>query len=246
MNLGHASLAAQAFNAAAEINDQIVDVYIGLATAQYRAGRSAEAENTLSLAAAIEENTTLLFAETARLQFGEVAGLPANESPAADETEILDRVLAAHRHQAAARPDSATLQYRFGLLLLGRGLVHQAIRAFSAALAANPTYHRARTKLCLSLMQSGEMAKALKYIEAPAALTKETVELHYRTAILFCNRERFAEAVGGLQDWMSSHFVSPGANSNISVVLENMGLVDRAACVLRDLAATTAAAGNGL
>jgi tetratricopeptide (TPR) repeat protein len=243
LNLGHCSLAAQAFNAAAETNDQIVDVYMGLAVAQHRAGRTREAENTVSLAAAIQQNSTLLFTETARLQFREILGLEGPVGPEDEDMALLAKVLSAHERQAAARPDSSTLQYRLGLLLLGRNRIAPAIQAFKAALAGNPTYHRARTKLCLTHYETGETASAIAELTALDMPTPEIIDLHYRTAILFCNRERFAEAVGNLQDWMQSNFVSAGANSQISVVLENMGLVDRAACVFRDLAETTAKAG---
>ncbi|MHC4708616.1 MAG: tetratricopeptide repeat protein, partial [Planctomycetota bacterium] len=51
-------LAAQQFNRAAEINDEIVDAYIGLAIAQKLAGRGSEALATLSLAAAIQPNSS--------------------------------------------------------------------------------------------------------------------------------------------------------------------------------------------
>jgi tetratricopeptide (TPR) repeat protein len=243
MNLGHCSLAAQAFNTAAEINDQIVDVYMGLATAQHYAGRHREAESTVSLAAAIQQNSTLLFTETARLQFREIMGLEGPVGPDNEDAELLGKVLSAHEQQASARPDSSTLQYRLGLLLLGRNRLGHAVRAFATALCGNPTYHRARTKLCLSHYESGEKDKAIEQLTAAGMPSTEMVDLHYRTAILFCNKERFAEAVGGLQDWMASNFVSPSANSQISVVLENMGLVDRAACVFRDLAETTSRAG---
>ncbi len=243
LNLGQCSLAAQAFNAAAEINDQIVDVYIGLAMAQQQAGRAPEAENTVSLAAAIQQNSTLLFSETARLQFRELAGMEGPVGPEAEDSRLLAAVLDAHQKQATARPDSATLQYRLGLLLLGRGRIDLAIAAFSTALGNNATYHRASTKLCLCLTECGQTAKAMSQLAASMPPSREIVDLHYRTAMLFCNRDRFAAAIGNLQGWMTSNFVSPNANSHISVVLENMGLVDRAACVFRDLAETTATAG---
>ena len=239
MNLGQCSLAAQAFNAAAEINEHIVDVYMGLATAQQRAGRAREAENTLSLAAAIQQNTTLLFTETARLQFREITGLEGPVGSEAEDARLLGAVLAAHERQAAARPDSATLQYRLGLLLLGRGRIAHAAKAFSAALNNNPTYHRARTKLCLSLIECGQTQKAVEHLANSDTPSRDIADLHYRTAMLFCNRGRFAQAIESLQGWMTSNFVSPNATSHINVVLENMGLLDRAECVFRDLAETT-------
>ncbi|HEC03535.1 MAG TPA: tetratricopeptide repeat protein, partial [Phycisphaerales bacterium] len=62
-------LAAEQFNRAVEINDKIVDAYLGLASSQKSAGAASEALGTLSLAAAIQPNSSLLFAETASLRF---------------------------------------------------------------------------------------------------------------------------------------------------------------------------------
>ncbi|HSV27014.1 MAG TPA: tetratricopeptide repeat protein, partial [Sedimentisphaerales bacterium] len=227
MNLGQYSLAAQAFNAAAEINEQIVDVYVGLAAAQQQANRPAEAENTLSLAAAIQQNTILLFSETARLQFCELMGTERPTNPDGRDDGILAAVVATHEKQATLKPDSATLQYRLGLLMLGRGRKDCALKAFWAALASNPTYHRAAAKLTLCMIECGQTARAMQHLAASVPPRREIVDLHYRTAMLFCDRERFAGAVDSLQNWMTTNFVSRNANSHIGVVLENMGLIDR-------------------
>ncbi len=72
---GAAQFAAQQFNKATEINDQIVDAYIGLVIAYKLRGNAAEAASTLSLAAAIQPNSTLLFAHTAALQFNIARGV---------------------------------------------------------------------------------------------------------------------------------------------------------------------------
>jgi len=69
LQLNAEQLAAQQFNRAVEINDKIVDAYIGLATANKLAGDIPYALATLSLAAAIQPNSSFLFAETATLQF---------------------------------------------------------------------------------------------------------------------------------------------------------------------------------
>jgi tetratricopeptide (TPR) repeat protein len=60
-------LGAQQFNIAMEINDTIVEAYIGLAAAQKLAGHPDQALNTLSLASAIQPNSAFLFSETAKL-----------------------------------------------------------------------------------------------------------------------------------------------------------------------------------
>ena len=75
---------------AAEINDEIVDAYIGLAIAQKMADNVSDALVTLSLAAAIQPNSSLLLAETATLQF-KVSFGESFESGGDDESnELID------------------------------------------------------------------------------------------------------------------------------------------------------------
>ncbi|MEK7994965.1 MAG: tetratricopeptide repeat protein, partial [Planctomycetota bacterium] len=83
LQTGQDQLAARQFNKAVEINDNIVEAYIGLAIAQKLAGRIPDALGTLSLAAAIQPNSSLLFTETAILQFKtRLASDPAFDEPA--------------------------------------------------------------------------------------------------------------------------------------------------------------------
>ena len=60
--------AAQMFNRAVELNDRLMTAFVGLGVAQHLCGREREAQATFDLAASLEPNSTLLFAETARLQ----------------------------------------------------------------------------------------------------------------------------------------------------------------------------------
>ena len=71
LQLQQDQLAAKQFNRAVEINDKIVDAYLGLAASQKMAGYVNDALGTISLAAAIVPNSSMLFAETAVLQFQE-------------------------------------------------------------------------------------------------------------------------------------------------------------------------------
>ncbi|GAI99901.1 unnamed protein product, partial [marine sediment metagenome] len=139
--------AAQQFNKAVEINDSIVDAYIGLATAHKLAGNTTDALATLSLAGAIQPNSSLLFAETATLHFK--AGLRENlpYARADEQTNLTQHVIEAHRVQIASRPQNPDLHYRLGVLLLAAGRFDDAIPAFEAAVDINPLFSRARTKL---------------------------------------------------------------------------------------------------
>ncbi len=238
LKLGQDALAAQQYNRAVEINDQIVDAYIGLAIAGKLAGNTAEAIATLSLAAAIQPNSSLLFTETATLQFklrlDESDYLSTQDSP-----ELFECVIAAHIKQVEQRPQNPELRYRLGVLMMSVGRITDAIRAFQAALEMNPTYYRARNKLAVCLFEADQKEVALDQVAGPECVDPDTLELHYRTALLYCDRAKFASSLVNLERHMQANFTSADAAVNISIVLQNLGILDRAVATWNSLAHTT-------
>ena len=223
-----AALAAEQFNRAVEINDDIVDAYIGLARAQLLADEVDNALSTLYLAAAIQDNSTLLFSETAILHLQTTLqdeSEPAGEGGAA--IEIAD-VIKAHESQMANTPESADIHYKYGILMLIAGEMGRAVESFERALEINPTHHRARTKLVLCLHETDRQALATDILIKSEAISLDILELHYKTAILYCDRPKFAEALAHLRSTMKNNFTEPDAVVNVEVVLENLGLIDRA------------------
>ncbi|MHC4396263.1 MAG: tetratricopeptide repeat protein [Planctomycetota bacterium] len=235
-------LAAQQFNRAIEINDQIVDAYVGLAIAQKLADNVPDSLATLSLAAAIDANTSLLFTETATLQFK--IGLGTNYSSNSDgsSAELLETVIGAHRRQIAEQPQNPDLQYRLGILMMGVGRMSEAVKSFEIALQINPTYTRARNKLAICLFETNEKEGALEQLGGPECLDKDTLELHYKVAVLYCDRLKFASSLINLERYMESNFAASDSTVNISVVLQNLGLLDRATAMWDNLSYTAAQA----
>ena len=237
--LNEHQLAAQQFNKAVEINDRIVDAYIGLAIAQKSAVNVLDALGTLSLAAAIQPNSSLLFAETATLQFrlGLREDLPFDdvllESP-----DLTEAVIAAHRHQIANHPQNPDLHYRLGILFLSVGRITDAINAFQAALEINPVYHRARSKLAICLFETDQKLAALKQMVGPDCLDKDTLELHYKVALLYCDKLKFASSLINLERYMHNNFTHADPTVNVSIVLQNLGLLDRVTVMWDNLSET--------
>ncbi|UCG50129.1 MAG: tetratricopeptide repeat protein [Phycisphaerales bacterium] len=243
LQAGRDRLAAQYFNAAVEINDNIVEAYIGLAKAQALAGDFSEAVGTLSLAAAIAPNTSMLFAETAMLQFRAslTDSLPPR-LPEHDSAKLIETVIEAHRRQASQNPQNPDIHYRLGILLAGIGKLAAAISCFEAALEINPAYHRAATKLAVCLFDTGRPKIALERLTVPDKLDKDTLELHYKTALLYCDKVKFAGSLLNLERHLEENFAAPEAAVNVSVVLQNLGLLDRVTLMWENLSDTAARA----
>jgi tetratricopeptide (TPR) repeat protein len=235
LQLNQENLAAQQFNKAVEINDNIVDAYIGLAIAQKLAGNTLDALGTLSLAAAIQPNSSLLFAQTAALQFKLSLSEDMPFTDFADQTDFTAAVIAGHQHQLVQQPQNPDLHYRLGLLLMNAGKIPQAIQSFQAALEINPAYHRARSKLAITLFEIDQKGQALEQIIGPICLDNKTLNLHYKVALLYCDKLKFASSLINLDRQMLNNFTQTDAATNISVILQNLGLLDRVSIMWENL-----------
>ncbi|MDD5063348.1 MAG: tetratricopeptide repeat protein [Phycisphaerae bacterium] len=243
-------LAAQQFNRAVEINDQIVDAYIGLAIGQKSAGNVSGALLTLSLAAAIDANSSLLLAETATLQFKTdfVINPESHEEDGSislienDSINLIEDVIGIHQQQIANRPQNPDLHYRLGVLMMSVGKLNEAAKLLQTALEINPTYARAKSKLAACLFETGQRQSALECLTGPDRLDKDTLELHYKAALLYCDSLKFASSLINLNRTLDNNFTSADATVNISIVLQNLGLLDRAAAMWDNLSDTASQA----
>ncbi|HOM60484.1 MAG TPA: tetratricopeptide repeat protein [Anaerohalosphaeraceae bacterium] len=221
------TLAAEQFNQAAEINDEIVDAYMGLCRAQYAAGQTEEAEQTIALGAAIQQNSGLLYSETAILYFQ--AALDAHRilHGEIEKTAIqMEDVLLAHQKQIAKRVSCADVYYKYGILLMSGGHYEEAVGFFRKAIEINDTHYRANTKMAMCCFEMGRTQEALQLITTQTPVDQNLMQLHYRTAILFCDQKQFTRAMRHLKAVMQQED-SLGLYQNIELVLENLGLIDR-------------------
>jgi tetratricopeptide (TPR) repeat protein len=239
LKMGAEQLAAHQFNVAVEINDMIVEAYLGLAAAQKLAGSPDQALNTISLAAAIQPNSTFLFAETAKLILKAALDNNLLASPH-DGRSLDDMVLAAHQHHLAMSQNNPDLHYRLGVLYMNVEQHEDAAASFSAALAINPTFSRAAAKLAVCLFEVDRPQEALKILTPAMTYDAATFDLYYKTALLYCDRVKFASSLINLEHQIDANLAGRGIDpaANISIVLENMGLSDTIGLMWENLCQT--------
>ena len=124
------------------------------------------------------------------------------------------------------------------MLLMGVNRMKDASEAFEMALRINPTYYRAKTKLSICLLEIGQEKLALEYLDLPYMLSSETLELHYKLALLYCDKIKFASSLLNLEQNMQNSLAVVDATVNLSVVLQNLGLIDRAVTMGENLGKT--------
>jgi hypothetical protein len=82
------------------------------------------------------------------------------------------------------------------------------------------------------------MSAALKQMTGPDCLDKDTLELHYKTALLYCDKVKFASSLMNLERCMHNNFTSADPTVNIAIVLQNLGLLDRVTAMWDNLSET--------
>ena len=229
--------AAEKFNSAFEINDRVIDAYIGLAIAQKLSGSENEALETIALASAIYPNGSLLFAQTAILQYRNILG-KSQYFNISESDNMLERVIEVHQKQVADEPENPDLYYRLGILLTSTGRCGDAAGMFKKAVEINPTFSRAKSKLALCLFEIDKKTQALGYIDRDV-LDKSIIDLHYRIALLYCDKIRFATSLMNLFNQHENNLTTSNATINISIVLQNLGLLDRTTAMWDNLSDTT-------
>jgi len=229
LNKHQLSQAGITFNKALELNDNIVDAYIGLSIAQKKTGMLSDATNTLSLATAIQPNSLILFAETAKIQF--ITAITQNDTNYTihdnyDPSQFINMIIDAHYEQISQDNHNPDLYYRIGLLLMLKGDFTKAERAFKSALIINPTNFTVKSKLAICRCEMNMYDKAIEHL-SQSTLNNKTLWLHYKTALLYCNKIQFASNLLNLELKLRQNYTSSDTPENISIILQNLGILDK-------------------
>ena len=239
LRMGRYNEAAGRFNLAVEINDQLIGAYVGLSLAQTYQDKIAQAQETLELAAALQPNTNLLFMEMNRLQLKAAQSQKdarkyldwddSNQADIADKDDMLKIQMQRYCRKIEENPNQAELFYHYGLLLWNTGEIDRTIENFQKALVINPSFFRAKIKLSLALREANRRQEAEEPLRQAFQLEQEYIDLHYHLGLMYCDKIKFALAVEHFQDALKSGGQEADVQANLSLALQNMGLIDRAA-----------------
>jgi len=238
--------AATMFSRAIEINDRIMTAYVGLALSYKYNNQPERATDTLELALALEPNTNLLFAEMNRLQMkvvmaqkentseSDVWQKPGEEADQSQETEdLLDMQFKRYQKALDQNPNQADLHYYYSLLLRSKGKAGLALEHLQNALTTNPSYQQARIKAGLNLYESNKPEAGYDQLAQALLLDEEYCNLHYKLGLMYCDKIQFALAVEHFESAIETEHAEANIQSNLTLALQNMGLIDRAAAYWR-------------
>ena len=163
--------------------------------AQQYSGLADEAQQTFDMAGSIEPNTTMLFAEVARLHLKAAAAQQAKQhlkgQALSFDNDHLLRIQADRFAQVVdEHPDRADQRYRFGLLLRALGKSAQAADEFTAAVEINPDYTQAWIKLGLAQKQLDRQEQAIDAFTRAVILEPGYADAHYQLGLLYADRSR--------------------------------------------------------
>jgi tetratricopeptide (TPR) repeat protein len=228
--------AADLFIQAMDINDQITDGYLGLAVAHWLNQSPNGATGALSSATMLLPNTMLLFSETTRLLVNALnhdpLGLDHSEAP----VELL--AIKAHEKHIQAQPSNPAPYYRLALLQLHTNGPEYASAFFQSALLLSPMFDRANTKLAMCLYSMGDTTSAFEKLVAQQRVDPESLQLHYETALMYCDQIKFASSLINMSRNIHDNFSEADAASQIGIILENLGVIDPAETIWEGLQET--------
>ena len=218
--------AARYFSEALEINDQIIDAYVGLATSYNLAGGHWHVCGALCSASMLQPHASLLLVQAARMLLKSAD--PCLE-PSDDPSVVQGLLQQAFDNRLQADPGDPMAHYAAGLLAFHTEGPSDTIRHLRHAVELHPQYPRAATKLIVSHYAHGDNTEAMEQLNAQSiAPDPATLELYYKTALLYCSRPRFAGSMLNLTHRLNDNMADMDPAAHIRIVLQNVGAVDRA------------------
>ena len=223
------SLAAEQFNRASEINDEILDAYMGLALAQKALDQHDQAMQTLSLASSIHKNSVLLYTEATIMQFQSVMDENDTSHATSDNrVAVVNDVIQAYQQQIKINNNRSDVHYKYGILMMGENNLPEAIGAFETAVSMNPTNYRAFYKLMISFYDNCQSEKAIEYLTQPDIAGAGRFEQYYQMTMLYSDKKGFVRALKKLNGLNATgNYNHSDIRAELEDMLETLGVIDR-------------------
>lgn len=223
------SLAAEELNKASDINDEILDAYMGLATCQKRLGLEEDSRQTLSLASSIQKNSVLLFTEAATLKFQSIVDDNCNINKESDKRIVaIEHVIRAYQKQIKLSNTQADVHNKYGILMISENKLPAAICAFENSLSLNPTNYRVLHNLIICLYDNGQSQKSLQMLTNIEFSKPSAYEKYYQMTMLFTDKKEFAKAMKRASKIKSGDACETGdIRAGVEDILESLGIIDR-------------------
>jgi len=226
--------AAELFSQAVEVNDRLLNAYVGLAVAQQHAGDHDQAQQSIELATAVEPNSTMLFAELAKLELKASAAeqikdyLSGHPDAPQGGCKMLDVQTERFAQAVEEHDDRADWHYRYGLLLKAQGHVADAADEFDRAVQINPNYVKALVKLGLTLHELGDPERARCCLHRAVVLEPGYADTYYQLGLIYADQGRYHLAVEQFDQSLKRNGSNVQTHAALAQALENVGLGDRA------------------
>lgn len=224
--IGDRKKSAMQYLAAMEINDKIVDTYIGLVLIKKLQKKRNKAISNLMSSSIIMKNSQILVAEATRLLFIENDREISGDKSYNIET-TLEQIVNAYISVPYSEQSKEVAIYLAMLLMAGNNYA-MAGEILTDIYKANPADNIVAKLLSFTMFEQGDKKGTLELLKPPELPNEKILETYYETAILYCDKLKFASTMINF-----SKFYELGSSGitdlkQVSQILQEIGVLNRA------------------
>lgn len=131
-------------------------------------------------------------------------------------------------HTLACTSDNSIAQNNFGVVLLQKGNIEEAITHFQTALAINPDYTEAHNNLGYALFQKGSVDEAISQYQQALQINPDYANAHNNFGTALIQKGNVDEAIIQYQRALQINPDDAEVHNNLGVVLLQTGKIDEA------------------
>ena len=215
LNHDHAKAEAE-FKAAQKIDGDSEEVVLRMAALYSEEGDAQRAVDTLSAVPVADR--------TARIEFALAASYDQLKKP--------KEAAAAYRRSLEIDPDNPDAERGLATALLMDDQLDEALKAFNALVAADPTDAQSDIRISEIQRRQGHYDEALATLEKAKLQVQDSLELSYNEALIYDALGKYGQATDVLTGILDSSAHADGKYSeqekqNRAIFLDRLGIIDR-------------------